>query len=212
MKLHDTSKLLKKWQYLNNDEGEPMDLTVDDNDVVKDAEGNVLEVEEIQFTQSDDQTFTSAASTKDEVTKRFMFKYGFKNHKHSVLFKKLFESLLDYMGDAVPSRAKMTPEEFFNYIVDFYVQKQKEVEADKYPFDFEITVAHITYGEENTRTLISVLKDFVDAPEDHIEHLRNVCQMLHGISKERREAALDLFRNMAMASVVITPDKTPGNA
>lgn len=210
MKLHDTSKLLKKWQYLNNDEGEPMDLTVDDNEVVKDADGNVLEVEEIQFTQADDQSFTSAASTKDEVTKRFIFKYGFKTHQHSVLFKKLFESLLDYMGDAVPSRAKMTPEEFFNYIVDFYVQKQKPIEPDEKPFDFEINIAQITYGEENTRTLISVLEKFAAEPETNVEQLRNVCEMLHNISKERREATLNLFRNMA--SVATIPEKTPGNA
>ncbi len=210
MKLHDTSNLLKKWQYLNNDKGEPMDLTVDDNEVVKDVDGNILEVEKINFTQSEDQTFTAAASTKDEVTKRFIFKYGFKNHKHSVLFKRLFESILDYMGDAVPSQANMTPEEFFKYIVDFYVQKQKPIEPDEKPFDFEITITQITYGEENTATLIAMLEKFVVDPENNVEQLRNVCEMLHNISKERREETLKLFRNMA--SALMEPENTPGNA
>lgn len=206
-KFHDTSKLLTKWQYrtgtIGSDENLLDGLEITEDGTLKNPDGTIVEIDDIEFEQGSDMSFTENASTIDELTKKFKFTHMFKNKRHRDSFMRLFNSLMDYFMDGIPKAAKMEPDEFFAYVVNFYITKVPEIiSSEDNEIEADINLTNISFGAKNAKDLIEVMQDFAKDPNtDTTERLKKVCDAMRDISLERRKTGLDMFRNMASAAL-----------
>lgn len=148
-------------------------------------------------------------STIDNVTQRHKIRYSYFNEKHKRATNQLLSSIVNYISASVPVAANMTPDEFLVYVTDFYASQLASFNDGVNDLTTDVMEFHnIRFPADLAFAAISEIERFAKYA-DNFDSLKSTCQPLAAISEIDKNRRMDIFKGFA--SVLTTPEKTPGN-